>query len=197
MSRDRYALQLKKALDLPYARAKRISDAAKVTRPRFQTELGAIVTSCELDPALLGPTARGEQGPPPLILRGPGPRRMDLVDALLPDEIPSSIWVGCIAEFAHDLDRLDGIVQEVEEATGDEGSDELLLAALKGATWLSSAHRRWLSTIREILILPAGSWTDWWWELDPRRDLLGAARLMRSYDLRLRPVLGERLTLRA
>lgn len=196
MGRDWYALRLKEALDLPYARAKRIGEAAKATRPRFQTELGAIVASCELDPVFLGPIARGEQGLTPPSRRRSGRQRTDLVDALLPDEIPSPVWVRCIAGFAHELDLLGGIVEEVV-ATGDEGSDELLLTALPRATWLSSDHRRWLSTIRETLILSDGSWNEWWWwDFDPRQDLLGAANLIRSYDLRLRPILGERLTRR-
>lgn len=195
MGRDWYALRLKEALDLPYARAKRIGQAAQAVRPEFQTELGAIVTTCELDPRSLGAVARGEQVLKPAIMGWSGRQRTDLVDALLPDEVPSSVWVRCIAEFSHELNLLGSLVEEVG-ATGDEGSDELLLAALKRATWLSGDHRRWLSTIRETLILRDGSWNEWWWDLDPRQDLLGTAELMRSYDRRLRPILGERLTRR-
>lgn len=196
MGRDWYALRLQDALGMPYAGAKRVGDAAKAARAAFQTELGAIVTSCELhrhDREVAGALTRRELDPIGADLGRAGRRRTDLIDALLPYEVPSSVWLLRIEEFVRELDHLDDIVEDIA-TTGDEHADELLPAALEQATMLSSEQRRWLSAIRDTLLVDREERDNWWWAFDPRQDLLEPARLMVSYDLRLRPILGERLT---
>lgn len=197
MGRDWYALRLKEALGLPYARAKRIGGAAKAARPAFQTELGAIVTSCELnrhDPEALGALTRRELSPTQTNLGRAGQRRTDLVDALLPHEVASTDWLLRIEDFIRELDHLDDLVDDAASTSGHDTPDELLRLAIRRASWLSSEQRRWLSAIRQVLIADEETEDWWWWAFDPRRDLLGPARVMGFYDLRLRPVLGERLT---
>lgn len=195
MGRDQYALELQGPLGLGYADAKWLASAVTVSREHFRTELGAIA-ACAVtmasDRRTLLDIARGERSWDDLAQRGLGPPRYHVIDALLVDEVASEVWTLRIDAFAEDLSRLDRIVEDVED--DDLTADEAVAEALSQANWLSSDHRRWLAAVREALLRDDSLWASWWWSLDPRIDLSNTARVLRSYDERLRPSLGERLT---